>query len=557
MTHTLRLNCACLFLLAIHAQAQVHWAKTFGGAIDGYAGHGLVLAVSDDSSIYATGGFQGTIDAGGNSLTANSTGSDVLVLKLNSGGEVLWAKAFGGTAFMYDWEYGRHVAVDELHDQIVVGGEIHTLFTLDTIVFNGLTTSTGGNAFLACFDEDGNVRWGRAIKCSSGFTSLLDMHVSNTGVTYGFGYLTCQTQAPGSVPQTIGPGGFIVKYDSNGDLLDAETPAQQGAGISAVAWLSATEWLMVGEAIGPQATIYGQPIAPPPGQNYIGYLVRTDTLGNVQWSKLLPSSTGSTCYAVAHDPGGLSYLLGNYVTDVVLDGDTLYPASGTFGYFLAALDAQGSFQWVVPFSGSQSSDRRIGLAPDGSVYVSGTQLNDTLWIGTTPYPPLSDVDHYVAHIGTQGQMLGLLRSPNSGSTYASVLPTADALYLSFAFDTTLQFVDTTVINPGGSNYSFLLAKLGELNWTTSIRSMESTTGELHIYANPNNGLCTIDLPEELRLTDDLMLSVFDNTGQLVQRVPLRYNEQGVRLDIRAQARGIYHVELGDGQQRYTGTIVFE
>jgi hypothetical protein len=80
---------------------------------------------------------------------------------------------------------------------------------------------------------------------------------------------------------------------------------------------------------------------------------------------------------------------------------------------------------------------------------------------------------------------------------------------------------------------------------------------LHIYANPNNGLCTIDLPEELRLTDDLMLSVFDNTGQLVQRVPLRYNEQGVRLDIRAQARGIYHVELGDGQQRYTGTIVFE
>jgi hypothetical protein len=137
------------------------------------------------------------------------------------------------------------------------------------------------------------------------------------------------------------------------------------------------------------------------------------------------------------------------------------------------------------------------------------------------------------------------------------VPTADALYLSFSFDSTMQFVDTTLTNPGGANMSCLVAKLGELNWTTSMRSMESTSGELHIYANPNNGICTIDLPEELRLTDDLMLSVFDNTGQLVQRVPLRYNEQGVRLDIRAQARGIYHVELGDGQQRYTGTIVFE
>lgn len=557
MTPIVRLTCALLFLFASRAQAQVQWTQTFGGAIDGHAGRGLALAVAADGSTYATGGFYGTINAGGNSLTANSTGSDVFVVKMNSSGEVLWAKSFGGTAFMYDVDFGRHVAVDPMHDQVVVGGEIHTSFTVDTIIFDGSTTSVSGNVFLAGFDDFGSMQWGRSISCESGFASLLDMHVSITGVTYGFGYASCQTQAPGAVPQSIGPGGFIVKYDSNGELIGAETPAQQGAGISAVAWLSANEWLMAGEAIGPQATIYGQPINPPSGQNYIGYLARTDTLGAVQWSKLLPSSTGSTCYAVAHDPSGLSYLLGNYVTDVVLDGDTLYPASGTYGYFLAALDDQGSFQWVVPFSGSQSSDRRIGLAPDGSVYVSGNQLNDTLWIGSTPYPPLSELDHYIAHIGTQGQLLGLLRSPSSASTFSSVLPTADAVYLSFAFDTTLQFVDTTVVNPGGSNYSFLVAKLGELNWTTSIRSMESTTGELHIYANPNNGLCTIDLPEELRLTDDLMLSVFDNTGQLVQRVPLRYNEQGVRLDIRAQARGIYHVELGDGQQRHTGTIVFE
>ena len=41
------------------------------------------------------------------------------------------------------------------------------------------------------------------------------------------------------------------------------------------------------------------------------------------------------------------------------------------------------------------------------------------------------------------------------------------------------------------------------------------------------------------------------------QLPLRYTNDGVALDIRAQAKGIYHVELGDGSQRYSGTIVFE
>jgi len=82
-------------------------------------------------------------------------------------------------------------------------------------------------------------------------------------------------------------------------------------------------------------------------------------------------------------------------------------------------------------------------------------------------------------------------------------------------------------------------------------------GELHIYANPNKGMCMIDLPEQLRYTADLALLIYDQQGQLVQRVPMRYTTEGVALDISAQAKGIYHVELGDGKQRYTGTIVFE
>ncbi len=46
-------------------------------------------------------------------------------------------------------------------------------------------------------------------------------------------------------------------------------------------------------------------------------------------------------------------------------------------------------------------------------------------------------------------------------------------------------------------------------------------------------------------------------GELIRRLPLPRPGSEVKLDIRAQAKGVYHVELGDGRQRYTGTIVFE
>lgn len=50
----------------------------------------------------------------------------------------------------------------------------------------------------------------------------------------------------------------------------------------------------------------------------------------------------------------------------------------------------------------------------------------------------------------------------------------------------------------------------------------------------------------------------DAQGQSVQEIPFVVSERGtVQLDIRVQAKGVYHVELLDEQRRYTGKVVFE
>ena len=72
---------------------------------------GYSVTVDSSGNIYTTGLFQGTVDfdpgAGTANLTSNGS-QDVFVLKLDSSGNYVWAKNFGGT----DNEKGWSVAVD-------------------------------------------------------------------------------------------------------------------------------------------------------------------------------------------------------------------------------------------------------------------------------------------------------------------------------------------------------------------------------------------------------------------------------------------------------------
>ena len=69
------------------------------------------MAVDSSGNVYTTGYFAGTADfdpgAGTTNLTANGS-SDVFVSKLDSSGDLVWAKSFGDTSV----DYCYSVAVD-------------------------------------------------------------------------------------------------------------------------------------------------------------------------------------------------------------------------------------------------------------------------------------------------------------------------------------------------------------------------------------------------------------------------------------------------------------
>ena len=87
------------------AQATV---SVFGGASSEY---GYSIAVDSSGNVYTTGYFQGTVDFDPGTGTSNLTSAgsaDVFVSKLDSSGNFVWAKRFGGVSN----DYGYSIAVD-------------------------------------------------------------------------------------------------------------------------------------------------------------------------------------------------------------------------------------------------------------------------------------------------------------------------------------------------------------------------------------------------------------------------------------------------------------
>ena len=84
-----------------------------------------------------------------------------------------------------------------------------------------------------------------------------------------------------------------------------------------------------------------------------------------------------------------------------------------------------------------------------------------------------------------------------------------------------------------------------------------TNNQLLIYANPTTGKCNIIVPDELINEPNLTLSIFDNSGKLIQQQKLEMSENKIKLNLDEEAKGIYTAILSNGKKSYTGKIVFE
>ena len=301
-----------VFVSKLNSSGNFVWAKRFGDTLTD-AGYGV--AVDASGNVYTTGGFSSTVDfdpGDGTSNLVSAGSSDVFVSKLDSSGNFVWAKRFGGTLS----DVANDLAIDG-------SGNVHT-----TGYFNGtvdfdpgdgtsnLVSAGTTDVFVSKLDSSGNFVWAKRFGGTSSDEAYgIDLDSSGNVYTTGFFYLTADFD-PGSGTSNLtsvgSDDGFVSKLTSSGDFV---------------------------------------------------------------WARQIGGSSGGYPEEIEVDSSGIVHITGYFQGTVDFDpgADTSnLTSAGSLDIFVSKLTSAGDYAWAVRFGGTSSDwGRSIALDSSSNVYTAG------------------------------------------------------------------------------------------------------------------------------------------------------------------------------------------
>ena len=199
-----------LFIAKYGADGEVVWAKKVGGKL---ADFGNNVTTDNLGYIFITGTFSSdTIDIGSQVLI-NKGYQDFFVLKMDTDGNIIWVKDYGGNSF----ESILDIAMDDF-DNIYMTG----YFRSDTLNFGPkiLLNNGGSDIFYAKLDSSGNALWANSSGGES-FDWSYSIAINSTGEVYLSGNFEspCLWFDSLYIIRNSYPSGFLAKLDNDGNAL--------------------------------------------------------------------------------------------------------------------------------------------------------------------------------------------------------------------------------------------------------------------------------------------------------------------------------------------------
>ncbi len=329
------------WVLRLNADGDELWENSFGGS-----GQEIVWSVQPTSDGgYVVGGSSSS-EVSGNKTSVNHGGRDYWVVKLNSSGEKIWDKSFGGSGD------------DELRmiRQTSDGG-----YLLGGDAWSGVSgnkTNAGfGNSdyWLVKLNEEGNKIWEKSYGGDSG-DSLYVIQPTTDG-----GYILGGWSFSGvSGNKTSGNFGsydyWVVKLDANGEMVwDRAFGGNDADYLWSVQPLSDGNYLLGGASQSyPSGNKTSPGFAGPFGTGPDYWVVKLDALGNKVWDSSFGGDGNDTLMSL--QPTGDDFLLGGSSASG-LSGNKGSPNLGAFGSFdcwVLKLDLNGNKIWEKSFGGADS-----------------------------------------------------------------------------------------------------------------------------------------------------------------------------------------------------------
>ena len=380
-----------LVLLTLLATAPDGRAATFEyvRGIGGFAtDRGTRVTVDTAGNIYLTGSFTGLVDFDPGPGTFNITGGgaqDAFVVKLNSSGNLVWAKRFGGA-----FDDKATEAAFDTSGNVYITGFFADVADLDPGTGTLFVTSAGAtDIFVVKLDSNGNLVWARTAG-STNTDEGAGLAVDTAGNVHVTGAFTGTVDFdPGTGTSNLTSGGaastdaFLWKLDTNGNLVWARRAG--GTGIdkgNAVTVDGSGNVLSTGHF---QGTADFDPLNLTSAGTFDVFVLKLDVNGNLTWARAFGGVAIDNGLDLVLDGAGNVYLAGGFANTVDFDpgaGTFILSAAGFDDGFAMKLDANGTFIWARAFRGT-NSETALGVAVDGAgnAYLTGS------FTGTADFDP--------------------------------------------------------------------------------------------------------------------------------------------------------------------------
>ena len=472
---------------------------------------------------------------------------DIFISKFDSAGNLLWAKTIGGgnSNLMYS-EYADCV-YDSLSNSIYFAGRFY-----EEIYFgNGISLSanfTDENLFIARMNLDGTFLWANKIT-GNGNKSGAHVFSNNKNKIY---LVTASDESLTFNNFQLGPGGYIAQYDTSGNCLSAQLKFTN---------LIPPYFNRVAiKFIGPDLILYGVyynssfQIDTAHLVNHGGYdcfIARADSNANIKWIKSYGYSGNDYITGLELDNSNNMYIAGSFKDSINLGNGNLYNLN--YDFYLAKLDSNGNVVWNKQsfITGTNSSFNYLLSDGNGYSYLTGF-FTDTAHFDNFTVTASGNDNMFLARYNPNGLCLGVKNFGNAHGFEIASYNNGNVINAGI-FSGTVSIGNTSMTSYRG--YDIYIAKLDAITGVENVERVANNS--LLIYANPNQGKCNITIPDEFNNEKILVLSIFDNTGKLIQQNKLNINDGTIKLSLEAEAKGIYNVSLSNGKRSYSGKIVFE
>ncbi|MCD4772007.1 MAG: SBBP repeat-containing protein [Bacteroidales bacterium] len=356
------------------------------------------ITSDENNNVFITGWFSETMETG--ETVIESYGSyDMFVIKINSGGDVLWAKSAGGISD----DYGNRLTINMEGDVIVSGTfREEALFGEETYI-----ESPGDrNIFIANYSNDGNFQWvknfgGKGEDRAYGIECNPSGDIYFTGFFNGicfFGDIELFSPSIISTYTTkLNPGGEVLwAKKAGGGANDFSRGFGLGVDDSGNAY--ATGFLSGNLNFIDDVSLHATG-----GQfDFDNYIVKYNTEGDFVWAKNSGSIYMDQSRDIFVDGDGYSYITG-FFSHLAEFGQYETESIGMADVFVAKYDPDGIVQWARNAGGTEN-DYGYGICANntGSIFISGVFTREALF-GSNIVEGWDDHDIFIAKIVESGQ----------------------------------------------------------------------------------------------------------------------------------------------------------